>query len=190
MGTMSSRTFYPVSPSPVRWIMVAFIAGAISVPVCHQVAVALLHFLGMTARVPYVMQPTEPFGVPQLTSLTLWGGVWGMFFAVLLRRFYGGGLVFASLLLGAVLPTFVAWFFVAPIKGQPIAAGFVPMAMAVGVIANTAWGLGTGFGLALFGRRRTGEDKRAGAERRAERERRAGAERRSNERRRSEMATA
>jgi len=36
-------------------------------------------------------------------------------------------------------------------KGQPIAAGFAPMAMAIGPIVNAAWGLGTGLGLALFG---------------------------------------
>ena len=182
MSTLSSKTLYPVTPSPVRWIAIAFIAGAISVLVFHQGAVALLGSLGMTDRVPYVMQPTEPYGVPQISSLTFWGGVWGVFFAVLLNRFYGWGLVIAALLLGAVLPTLVAWFLVAPLKGQAMAAGLVPMAMAVGVIANAAWGLGTGLGLALFGRRRAGVEQRAGAERRAR------AERRSNERRRSGMA--
>jgi hypothetical protein len=52
---------------------------------------------------------------------------------------------------GAVLPTLVAWFVVAPLKGQPAAAGFGPMAMAVGPIVNAAWCLGTGLGLVLFG---------------------------------------
>jgi hypothetical protein len=36
-------------------------------------------------------------------------------------------------------------------KGQPMAAGFAPMAMLVGPIVNAAWGLGTGIGLVLFG---------------------------------------
>src|SRR5688572_16323683 len=171
MSTLSSKTLYPVTPSPVRWIAIAFIAGAISVLVFHQGAVALLGSLGMTDRVPYVMQPTEPYGVPQVSSLTFWGGVWGVFFAVLLNRFYGWGLVIAALLLGAVLPTLVAWFLVAPLKGQAMAAGLVPMAMAVGVIANAAWGLGTGFGLALFGRKRPSERRRAINRRRTERRR-------------------
>ena len=47
-----------------------------------------------------------------------------------------------------------AWFVVAPLKGQAIAAGGAPKAMAVGLIVNAAWGLGTGIGLALFGRHR------------------------------------
>jgi hypothetical protein len=111
------------------------------------------------------MQPTEPFGLPQLLSLALWGGVWGVLFAALLRRLDGAALVLSSALLGAVLPTLVAWFVVATIKGQPVAAGFEPVAMAFGVIVNAAWGLGTGLGLALLGRRRPVE-RRAGADRR------------------------
>ena len=176
MSTMSSRSFYPVTPSPARWITVGFIAGAVAVPIFHQGAVALLGALGMTERVPYAMQATHPFGVPQLWSLTFWGGVWGVLFAALLTRLRGWRLVFASLFLGAVLPTIVAWFLVAPLKGQAVAAGFVLMAMAFGVIVNAAWGLGAGIGLALFGRRRTAE-------------RRAGENRRRVERRRSRMTT-
>jgi hypothetical protein len=53
-----------------------------------------------------------------------------------------------------VLPTLVAWFGVAPLKGQPVAAGFSPTAMMIGPIVNGAWGLGTGIALALFGRHR------------------------------------
>ena len=61
-------------------------------------------------------------------------------------------LVIASAIFGAIFPTLVAWFLVAPLKGQPMAAGFVPAVMLIGPIVNGAWGLGTGIGLALFGR--------------------------------------
>jgi hypothetical protein len=166
MNATSSTTYYPATPSLARWITVGFIAGAVAVPVFHQGAVALLGALGLTERVPFVMEPTEPYGVPQLSSLTFWGGVWGVLFAVLLSRLYGGGLVVVSLLLGAVLPTLVAWFLVAPLKGQPVAAGFAPMGMAFGLIVNGAWGLGTGIGLTLFGRKRIGEWRRRTADRR------------------------
>jgi hypothetical protein len=94
-------------------------------------------------------------------------------FAALLRRLDGAPLVAAALVLGAVLPTLVAWFVVAPLKGQPMAAGFVPMAMALGVIANGAWGLGTGLGLALFRRERREHERRRASDRR-----KAGGERR------------
>jgi hypothetical protein len=48
-----------------------------------------------------------------------------------------------------VLPTLVGWFVVAPLKGQPMAAGFVPSRMWLGPVINGVWGLGTGIGLAL-----------------------------------------
>jgi hypothetical protein len=100
------------------------------------------------------VQATSPFGVPQVWSIAFWGGIWGAVLAATLARLEGARLLFAALVFGAVFPTLVAWFLVAPLKGQPMAAGLVPVAMAVGLILNGAWGLGTGIGLALFGRPR------------------------------------
>ena len=135
-----------------RWVIVGFVSGAVAVLLFHQGAAAILHALDLTARVPYSMQPTRPWGVPQLWSITLWGGVWGAVLAATLARLEGARLLLAALVFGAIFPTLVAWFIVAPLKGQPMAGGFVPAAMAVGLIVNGAWGLGTGIGLALFGR--------------------------------------
>jgi hypothetical protein len=144
----------PYASSLPRWIVVGFLSGAVSVLVFHQGAAALLHALELTPRAPYSMAPTAPWGVPQLWSLAFWGGVWGVAFAALLARLDGVWLVAVSVFLGAVLPTLVAWFVVAPLKGQPPAAGGVPGAMMIGPTVNAAWGLGTGIGLALFGRAR------------------------------------
>lgn len=173
MSFMPSTTYHPARPRTAFWIAAGFVAGALSVLIFHQGAVALLNGLELTERVPYVLEPTQPFGVPQLWSITFWGGVWGAAFAAAFRRFDGGQLVAASLVAGALLPTLVAWFFVAPLKGQPMAAGFEPMAMVFGVIVNGAWGLGTGLGLALVGReRRADERRRAGDRRQAGNDRR------------------
>jgi hypothetical protein len=166
MSTIPSTNYYPVTPGLVRWIVVGFLAGAAAVLIFHQGAVMLLNMLELTERAPYSMQPTQPYGVPQLWSLAFWGGVWGVIFAALLKRLDGARLIIASLLLGAVLPTLVAWFLVAPLKNQPLAAGLVPMAMAFGVIVNGAWGLGTGLGLALFARDRSAERRNATEDRR------------------------
>ena len=143
-----------------RWLVVGFISGAASVLVFHQGAAALLYALELTTRAPYSMQATSPFGVPQIWSITFWGGIWGAVLAAMLARVGGARLLAAALVLGAVLPTLVAWFVVAPLKGQPMAAGFAPMAMMIGPIVNGAWGLGTGIGLALFGRSRAHERHR------------------------------
>jgi len=135
-----------------RWVIVGFLSGAAAVLVFHQGAAALLHALDLIARAPYSLQPTRPWGVPQLWSITLWGGVWGAVLAATLARLDGARLLLAALVFGAIFPTLVAWFIVAPLKGQPMAGGFAAATMMVGPILNGAWGLGTGMGLALFGR--------------------------------------
>ena len=145
---------YPLRAELPRWIVVGFIAGALSVVLFHQGAAALLHALELTPRAPFSMQPTQPLGVPQLVSIAFWGGVWGALLAASLTRLDGARLIVAATIFGAIFPTLVAWFVVAPLKGQPMAGGFAPAAMMIGPIVNGAWGLGTGLGLALFGRPR------------------------------------
>jgi hypothetical protein len=143
---------YPSTSELPRWLVTGFISGAVAVLVFHQGATALLHALDLTPRVPYSFEPSTPFGIPVVWSLTFWGGIWGALLAASLGRLAGASLVPGGALFGAALPTLAAWFLVAPLKGQPLAAGGVATAMAVGVIVNAAWGLGTGIGLALFGR--------------------------------------
>jgi len=136
-----------------RWLIVGFIAGALAVIVFHQSALAVLHALQLSRSAPYSFSPTAPLGIPQLWSLAFWGGVWGIVLAAALARLDGARLVAAATLFGAIAPTLVAWFVVAPLKGQAVAGGFAPAAMMIGPIVNAAWGLGTGIGLYLFGRR-------------------------------------
>jgi hypothetical protein len=135
-----------------RWIVVGFLSGAVSVLLCHQVIAALFHAIGISPRVPYSMQPTRPLGVAQVWSLAFWGGVWGVLLAAALRRYVDGALVIAATIFGAILPSLVAWTVVAALKGQPLFAGGAAKGIAVGLLVNAAWGLGTGTGLALFGR--------------------------------------
>jgi hypothetical protein len=155
-GQMTSHVLhhYPERAELSRWVMVGILSGAASVLVFHQGAAALLNALELSGHAPYSTQPTSPWGVPQVWSITFWGGLWGALLAATLARLEGAPLLLGALAFGAVLPTLVAWFVVAPLKGQPMAGGLVPMAMAVALVVNGAWGLGTGIGLALFGRPR------------------------------------
>ena len=125
-----------------RQATLAFAAGAIATFVFHQGGLALLNELGLTERTPFNMTPTWPFRVPAVFSLAFWGGVWGIALAWFLgtnkRGWYTRALIF-----GALLPTAVALFVVAPLKGQPIAAGWDPQLILGGVILNTLWGIGT-----------------------------------------------
>jgi hypothetical protein len=132
------------SASPRGRTLAGFIAGFLSVLFFHQVAVALLGVLGLTANQPYSMRAVPPFGVPQVLSLAFWGGVWGVILAFVLPRLPRRLPRWAwSALFGAVAPVLVAWFVVAPLKGLPVAQGGDPKGMLRSLFVNAAWGLGT-----------------------------------------------
>jgi hypothetical protein len=133
----------PIAAS-VRAVVIGFIAGFAAVLVFHQPVLGLLNASGFVQAATYSMNATKPFGVPQVLSLAFWGGVWGILFALAQTRFPRGiGYWIASLVFGAVLPTLVAWFIVAALKGQPLAGGWDSHKMITGLLINGAWGIGT-----------------------------------------------
>src|SRR5687768_2500573 len=118
-----------------------FVAGALAVPLFHQVVVAIMNTMGFINRAPYSFAPTKPFGVPEVISLSFWGGVWGLILMLVVSRLRGPKFWIVALVFGAIAPTLVAGFVVAPLKGMA-AGGNMKMAMA-GFLINGAWGLGT-----------------------------------------------
>jgi hypothetical protein len=120
-----------------------FLAGFVSTLVFHQVALQLLHLAGIVPNAAWPMKGVPPFGVPAVISLAFWGGVWGAILIPIIDRRRGAAYYAAAIVLGAILPTLVAWFLVAPLKHQPIAAGWNVKRMMIGPIVNAAWGGGT-----------------------------------------------
>jgi hypothetical protein len=130
----------------MKWLL-AFLAGFVATLVCHQPALWLLHLAGLTPRMPYAMRPVPPFGVPSVISLAFWGGVWGVIMIAAIGRakmFY-----LVSAIFGAILPTLVAAFVIAPLRHMPL-SGSPGKLLAVGLIVNAAWGLGTAVLYRLF----------------------------------------
>jgi hypothetical protein len=126
---------------PMKWLR-WFIAGALAVPLFHQVLLAVLNATGWVARQPYAMTATKPFGVPQVISLAFWGGVWGLLLGlVLIRTRMSAAYWLVALVFGAIAPTLVAMFVVAPLKGRPM--GGDAKTFAIGLLVNAAWGVGT-----------------------------------------------
>jgi hypothetical protein len=133
-----------------RKLVVGFVAGFIAVLLFHQPALALLTQLGVAKAVTYSLSATAPFGVPQVLSLSFWGGVWGVVFALVEHRIPRGKRYWVyAFLFGAILPTLMAWFVVAPIKGLPMAGGWQASRMLTGLVINGAWGVGNALFLAL-----------------------------------------
>ncbi len=111
-------------------------------PLFHQAVLALLYASGTIPRAPFNMAPTKPFGVPQVVSLSFWGGLWGIVLGLVLARttsrarFWTTAIVF-----GGIAPTLVAILVAAPLKGQPIQLEV--MRFLIGFLINAAWGVGT-----------------------------------------------
>ncbi|MFN6519009.1 MAG: hypothetical protein RMY29_031580 [Nostoc sp. CreGUA01] len=144
---MSQKRDYP------RFTL-AFVAGFIAVLIFHQGLLALLHAINFAPREPYQTTPTPPFGIPQFLSAAFWGGIWGLVWAtVTLRWQVNRNYWIAALLFGAVAPTLVAWFVIAPLKGLPLAGGRQAPGMITALLVNGAWGVGTALLFSWFARR-------------------------------------
>lgn len=137
---------------PLYRALLGFAAAVISVLTFHQGMWALLHFAGLMPP-PYSITPTAPLGIPAIASGCFWGGLYGAVFGLLAPRLTAP-LWLCGLGLGLVA-TVLGWVVVAPLKGQPMFGGFVPMNILRAVLINGTWGLGVGLILPLLMRRTT-----------------------------------
>jgi hypothetical protein len=125
-------------------VLLGFVAGALATLTFHQLTVWLLTAAGAIQGNPYSARPIAPLGVPQFLNIAFWGGLWGCVFALIADRFpRSWPLWLAGFVFGAIAPTLVGWFVVAPLRGQPVAQGFNPARMWAGPIINGMFGLGT-----------------------------------------------
>ena len=151
---MSVPKFPSRKRSFVGPMVTAFAAGFLATLVFHQGMLAVLHFIGLTQRTAFSLEPTAPLGVPEVFSMAFWGGVWGMAlaYAASLLAETDNTWLFA-LLFGAIVPSLVNWFVAAPLHGDPLGKGWHLPAMATSLLVDAAWGLGTALLLRLrFGR--------------------------------------
>ena len=124
--------------------LIGFVAGFIATLTFHQVALWLLREAAIAPFSPYNMTATAPFGVPAVFSLALWGGVWGIIFALVQKGFpEGSGYWIKAFVFGAVLPTLVALLVVMPLKGLPPSSGWPWQLLLTAILINGVWGIGT-----------------------------------------------
>jgi predicted outer membrane lipoprotein len=126
-----------------------FAAGFLATLLFHQPVLWLLNATGFIDRAPYSMVATKPFGVPSVISLAFWGGVWGIILLMVLRNHRGARYWIIATLVGAIAPTLVAAFVIAPLRGQPLVGNRVKL-LIMGLLVNAAWGIGTALFLELF----------------------------------------
>jgi hypothetical protein len=123
-------------------VSLEFFAGFASTIFFHQPVVWLFHQMGISPRAPFDMHPVPPFGIPAVISLAFWGGVWGIIMIPAISRIRSEALWWiAAILFGAILPTAVAAFIIAPLKH--VSMPHTPQMALFGLTVNGAWGLGT-----------------------------------------------
>jgi hypothetical protein len=130
----------------VKLLILGFVAGFLATLIFHQGLWWLFNQIGVIPpdRPAWPLDPIPPYGVPSVISKAFWGGLWGAGLALLLGPLSGTHYWAAWILVGAVALTAVAFFVVAPLKGQPIPPLWPRFAS--GLLLNGAWG----FGMALL----------------------------------------
>ncbi len=149
----------------LRVVLIGFLCGAVAVLVFHQGSVFLLHHqfwllakLGLPevlrpAGAGYVMRPGGALGLPQVANTALWGGIWGVLLATLIRYARAPALL-TGFLLGAVVCTFAGFTIFPWLRGAPMFAGWNWATWARVIFINGAWGWGAALLMAAAGMRR------------------------------------
>ena len=140
-----------------KLVILGFIAGFLATITFHQMALWVLWKAGVAPFRPYVFTAVPPFGIPAVISLAIWGGFWGVLFALVQQRFSSDRYWGTAFIFGAVFPSLVALLIVLPLKGKPIGGGWHWPLLVTAFLINGVWGIGTGgfLNLALAGRRHT-----------------------------------
>lgn len=135
-------------------LVLAFIAGALAVPVFHQILLLVLYLAKIVPFAPFNWAPTKPLGIPDIISISFWGGVWGIVFALTVRQWFRGAAYWvAAAIIGGVALTLVFMFVVWPLKIGGLPPDMVGL-FVIGFVLNAAWGIGWALFLELFDRMR------------------------------------
>lgn len=122
-----------------------FAAGFLATLTFHQIALWLLWEMHIAPFAPYNMSATQPWGIPAVFSLALWGGVWGVLFAYVQSRFPRSTRYWVSaFFFGAIFPSLVVLLVVLPMKGLPLGGGWHWPLLVTAFLINGVWGIGTG----------------------------------------------
>jgi hypothetical protein len=146
-------------------ILLGFLAAALAVLIAHQGMIGLLNAIGWLPNKPFNMEPIKNAppqlaalmtqagfkGWPTLFNLVFWGGLWGALFAVINPWLPGRAMVLKGLLFGVLIQVF-NWTGLPLIKGGAFFSNFEPMRMLIGLLIQSAFGLGIGLFYGLFRR--------------------------------------
>ncbi len=119
-------------------ILKSFLAGFFSTLLFHQGVIAIFNLLQVVPFKAYDMTPTQPLGVPSVISLAFFAGIWGVVIWMMIKNRPRKTQLIGAIVLGAILPTIVAFAVVLPLKGIEFKPAYIPF----GLLLNGIWGLG------------------------------------------------
>jgi hypothetical protein len=142
-------------------IVLGFVAAAISVLVVHEGIIYLLNAGGYIPSRGWSMTPAiAPWGVPRLINNVIWGGLWGVLFALVYDRVPGGMAWLKGLIFGLFIVVVSNWILLPLIKGQVFGqanqvlfSAWNPQRMLIVAIIVGGFGLGLGIIYGIIGPR-------------------------------------
>ena len=134
----------------VKLLILGFVAGFLATLLFHQSLWYVFNQIGLIPldRPAWPLDSIPPYGVPSVISKAFWGGLWGAVLAVILGQLTGAAYWGSWIVVGAFALTIVAFYVVAPLKGDAIPALW-PRFVA-GLMLNGVWGSGTALILRLL----------------------------------------
>ncbi|MGI8724405.1 MAG: hypothetical protein ACR2J1_03400 [Methyloceanibacter sp.] len=134
----------------VKLLILGFVAGFLATLLFHQSLWYVFNQIGLIPldRPAWPLDPIPSYGAPSVISKAFWGGLWGAVLAVILGQLTGAAYWGSWIVVGAFALTIVAFYVVAPLKGEAIPALW-PRFVA-GLMLNGVWGFGTALILRLL----------------------------------------
>lgn len=127
-------------------LLLGFVAGAIALVTVHELIALWLSSTGHSVRSPWLLEPSTLTGLPQIATDAVWGGLWGMVFAVILGNAPEGSMTLKGLFLGLVGPALIGVLVLVPlIRGETLFlnadlnAIWPVLVLGAGLGAATAW---------------------------------------------------
>ena len=123
-------------------IILPFVSGFLASLFFHESTLGLLHAAGLIDPAGFSTAPFQPLGLPEFIANAVWGAVWAVLMAWLLRVAPERRAPWIqAFVFGGIVLTAASVFVVDPLRGIWPSGNMLPR-LAMGFAANAMWGWG------------------------------------------------